>query len=178
MIGVGVAVVSTYKMSVSGLMEQVGLVQADFGASVSSEKLSGVVYETKSLFACNLAARVKGSMEFILGGDRQQAELAFKLGESRIICGAAMMYEGKVEEGTYEVIKGMGYMNKGYDFVIERAELDRTVCKGIPGESLDQKISEILDATTGRVYEIIWSEWQNVRAKRVEAQQKCLDAKW
>lgn len=176
-VGLVVAVISTYRLSVTGLMNQVGLVGADFGAAINRSKLNRDVAEAKSFFTCNVANRIKGTLEMLLGGDRQQAELAFKLGEARITCGEAMMYEGKAENGTYEIIKGMGYYSKGYQFITERTAADRTVCKGMPDNSMDFRVSGILEATNGKIFEIIWKEWQDVKALRAEAQRECIDSR-
>lgn len=173
--GIGIAAVSFYRSSVSGLMTQVGLVGSDFNAAVATDKVDSVVSGIKGTLACDLPTRMKGAITFMLGGDEEQARLAFKLGDSRIKCGAVMLSQGKAEEGTYEIIKGIGYLKQGYSFVSDRVAVDRRVCSGVPGGDVDTTIVGVLDATSGRMYEIIWKDWQEVVEVRKPVAEACLD---
>jgi len=175
-IGVSVAVLSIYRASVNGLMTQIGLVESDFDTSVERTKLGEAITGLNSTLKCDLFTRLKGTMSFMLGGDEEQGKLAFALGESRINCGAALLSQGKAEEGTYEIVKGFGYLKQGFKFVGERVGVDRRVCSGLPtGSTISETVGEILDATNGKVYEIVWEEWQDVVEVREPVEQACLD---
>lgn len=175
LIGLIIAVFSLYKASVNGLLNNVGLVGSDFSVAVVQDEIRKAVLATKGKFRCDLPSRLKGTVSFMLASDQEQGQLAFRLGEGRMVCGASMLAEGDVEVGTYEILKGIGYLKQGYQFVTERAELDRRVCAGLPGGELAGTMSQILDATSGKVYEIISTEWRDLSRIREPAEAACLD---
>lgn len=170
-LGVGVALLSTYKASVEGLMSQVGLVNSDFSSAVVTDKLRAVRRD----FVCNLPSRIKGAITFTLSGDDEQGALSFQLGESRINCGAQMLSDGDTEAGTYEILKGFGYLTKGYTFVQERATIDRRACATLPEDNVTQTVATVLEATNGKVYELLWSSWQDLLKLKLAVEDVCLD---
>ncbi len=99
-VGVMIAVMSFYEISLSGTMKKLGLAGADLSNMVSVESLNELGVSVKGGWECGLASRVKGSVEFMLAGDSEQGQLSFRLGEMRVLCGAGMMREGKIEAGT------------------------------------------------------------------------------
>ncbi len=175
LIGIVIAFFSLYKASVDGLMTQLGLVGSDFSVSVVQEKLAEINEEAKSTLKCELPSRIRGSVIFLLSRDENQGRQAFYLGQERIKCGAAMLASGDVETGTYEVVKGIGYLNKGYQFVNERGELDGRVCESLPTQEIGTTVQQILEATSGKVFEIVWEEWQGIAKTKEQAEKICLD---
>lgn len=174
-LGLGVAILSAYKASVAGVMKQVGLVGSDFSVAVVKEKIAKAVTNTQSTLSCDLPTRIQGAVKFMYSSDTEQGRLAFRLGESRIQCGARMLANDNVENGTYEIIKGMGYLTQGYHFVQERIVADSGVCEGLPSNELSITMNQILDATSGKVYELIWNDWQEVNKLRTEIDSRCVD---
>lgn len=175
LVGVVIAFLSIYKASVGGLMKKMGLIESDFSVAVVQDKLKQISLETKSKLACDLPSRVRSSITFLLSSDQKQGTLAFSMGQQRIKCGTAMLGSGDVETGTYEIVKGMGYLNQGYMFVTERAEVDSRVCEGLPGQELNTTVQEILGATSGKVYEIVGEEWRSIAKVKESAEKLCLD---
>ena len=161
-VGIVVAVVSLYNASVIGTMGKLGLVGSDFQAGILRDKLDINYLIARGELKCGLVNRVSGAVRFLLSSDNQQGELAFVLGEQRILCGAGMIASGQVEEGTYEVIKGMGYLKDGYTFVYERAEIEPRVCSNLPDLSVDIVTGKLIEGTSGRVYELLFDEWTRV----------------
>lgn len=175
LIGLVVAVFSLYRASVDGLMQSLGLVGGDFSVGVVQDKIDQAVAGTKGKIACDLPTRLRGTMAFFLASDQEQGQLSFRLGEARIKCGAVMLAEGEVEVGTYEIVKGMGYLTQGYAFVAERMEIDPRVCEGLPNQEVDKTVEGVLAATSGRVYEIIWDDWEDIIDLREPVVRTCLD---
>jgi hypothetical protein len=174
-IGLGVAVISAYKASVDGLMKKVGLVGSDFSVTVVREKIANSIVATQSSIACDLPSRITSAVQFILSSDQEQGQLAFRLGESRIHCGERILAQGNTEVGTYEILKGMGYLKQGYAFVQSRIDVDRRVCVGMPDQSLTTTVNDILDATSGKIYELIWNDWQKVVEMKKPLDAACID---
>lgn len=172
--GIAVAVFSLYTLSVKGTMNKLGLVGSDFSTSVISEQLDQKVLSIKSMTQCGMVARVAGAMNFLISSDDKQGELSFRLGQDRIKCGAAIIAEGSVETGTYEVLKGIGYLQSGYNFVNERMGVDYRVCRFFPDAEVSTTISTLLAGTTGRVNELIFDEWGKVLQLREKVEPECL----
>lgn len=171
--GAVIAIISLYNSSVSGTMEKMGLVGSDFSVSVTEEKLDRAYLTTLSNIKCGLASRVSGAIKYMFSRDDQQGEMSFALGEQRIKCGGSMIASGKVEEGTYEVMKGMGYLETGYNFVSERGEIDLGVCRSLLGNTSDETISKLVEGTNGRVKELIVKRWVELDEVREEAERVC-----
>lgn len=173
--GLVVAVFSLYKASMDGLMKKVGLVGNDFSVGIMRDKIKQAFGQAQGAIACDLPTRVSGAVKFLLSGDDKQGGLAFRLGTSRVICGARMLANGNGEAGTYEVLKGMGYLKQGYTFVAERVETDERVCTSLPQEPIDETVNEVLEATSGKIFQLIWDDWQKVVDLRKPVDARCLD---
>lgn len=176
-LGVLVAATSLYQMSLSGTMKKLGLYGSDFTSAVSRDKLSELGIQVKTGWECGLPSRIKGALGFMLSGDAEQGQLSFRLGEMRVQCGAGMIQDGRVEEGTYEVAKGLGYLESGYDYVLERGMVDMRVCEGLPGANTDEVMAALLSSTSGRVHELLYNEWTRLLAQSEEVEQICLDVR-
>lgn len=174
-LGIAIGVFSVYKASVDGLMRKVGLVRADFNVAVIQEKIMNVLAGAKVKTACDLPTRLRGITKFKLASDREQGKLAFEIGEQRIYCGSTLLTQGRAQEGTYEIIKGISYLRQGYQFVEERAETERAVCQDMPDQDLDLLVGNILESTSGKVYEVIWHEWKQTAESRAQVSALCLD---
>lgn len=177
MVGVMVAATSLYQMSLTGTLKKLGLYGADFSAAVSRERMEELGVQVRAGWECGLVNRVKGALQFILSGDAEQGQLSFRLGELRVVCGAGMMRAGQVEAGTYEVAKGMGYLQSGYDYVLERGSVDMRVCEGLPGLETEEVMAGLLSSTTGKVHELLQGEWVKALAKQEKVEEICLDAR-
>lgn len=173
--GVMIAVMSFYEISLSGTMEKLGLAGTDLTNMVSVESLNELGVSVQSGWECGLASRAKGSVEFLLVGDSQQGQLSFRLGEMRVLCGAGMMREGEVEAGTYEVMKGLGYLTAGYEHVIERGSVDTRACELLPEGELDNVIAGLISSTSGKVYELLYEEWGDIIVLQEQVEEMCLD---
>lgn len=174
LIGIGVAGFSLYNASVTGTMQKMGLVGSDFSASVITDKLDQSILSVKSTFKCGLPTRIKQAASFLLSSDEKQGQLAFTLGVDRINCGAAMIAEGHVETGTYELLKGIGYMQSGYKFASERMNIDYRVCHYLPDNKVHETVYTLLAATSGRVHELIFNEWGKVIQLSEQVEPVCL----
>jgi len=95
----------------------------------------------------------------------------------RILCGAGMMQEGKIESGTYEVAKGMGYLTSGYNYTIERGSVDLRACEKLPGLEVDEAMVGLLSSSNGQVFELLSEEWKKVIVLREQVDQICLDGR-
>lgn len=174
-VGLVIAIVSLYRSSVDSFMQKSGLIGADWSTVVFKEKIDNLVNVTRGTLACDLPTRLKGSVAYLLGGEEQKVKMSFVLGEARIKCGAVMLSEGKTEEGTYEVVKGIGYLKQGFRAARERVVVDRRVCDTIPEVDYEDLVGEVLEATSGKVYQVIWDSWGEVVEDREVVQQMCLD---
>lgn len=174
-VGLIIAFLSLYKASINGLLKNVGLVGSDFSTEVVHDELRKAVLLTKGKFSCDLPTRMKGTISFMLASDQEQGQLAFRLGEGRMVCGATLLSQGDVEVGTYEILKGIGYLKQGYSFVSERMDIDRRVCDGLPGAEAAETMSRILEATSGKVFEILSDEWHELERVREPVESACLD---
>lgn len=174
-VGVMVAMISFYEISLSSSMKKLGLVDADFAGAVSREKLTEWGIAAKAGWECGMPNRVKGVVEFLLSGDSEQGQLSFRLGEMRVRCGAGMMREGEVETGTYEVTKGLGYLREGYKYLGERGGVDLRVCEGLPSAEVEKTIAGLLSGTSGKIYELLRDEWGKVVILQEQAAELCLD---
>lgn len=172
-VGVGVALISIYDASVEGMMGKLGLRGADFANEVKLQPVGGKYLEAARTLKCGLVGRVMGAVKLALSRDGQQGQLAFILGKERIQCGEAMLALHKEEAGTYEVVKGMGYLLQGYGFVEERVGADSRACRGLPGSELDTLMAEIVGGTEGRVGEIVGREWERVGEQRARVELLC-----
>lgn len=174
-VGLAIAIYSVYKASVAGTMDKLGLVGADFASSVNREQLADQYVVAKSGIKCGLLNRLSGTIQLLVSADDRQGELSFRLGKNRILCGAEMLSGGIVENGTHEVLKGMGYLQDGYRFVQERAEVDYRVCRFLPEADLEMTVNQILLATEGRVHDLLFDEWAEVRYLREQVDPVCLE---
>lgn len=173
--GVLIAMMSFYEISLSGTMDKLGLVGADLTNMVSSENLNELGLSVKSGWECGLVSRAKGSVEFFLSGDSEQGQLSFRLGELRVLCGAGMMKAGEVETGTYEVMKGLGYLLTGYEQAIERGSVDLRACENLPDHALRTTMVGLISSTSGKVYQLLSDEWGKVENLREQVEEMCLD---
>ncbi|KKU88645.1 MAG: hypothetical protein UY18_C0010G0013 [Microgenomates group bacterium GW2011_GWF2_47_9] len=173
-VGLCIAGLSTYHASIAGILKKIGMVEGDFSLGVVTGEMQKIVNSAKGELKCDLPTRMSGAVRYLLSGDQKQGELAFRMGEDRMRCGAELFYIGKMSEGMYELIKGMGYLKQGYTFVSERALVDRRACDYLPSIDADILVREILTATTGKIHEIIWDEWQAQASLRREVEEVCL----
>lgn len=175
MLGVVVAGVSLYQMSLTGTMRKLGLYGADFSEAVSSEKLSNWEAELGRGSGCGILNKASGLVGLGLARGDERGRRLFGLGERRIECGVEMMRRGRVEEGTYEVTKGIGYLSSGYDYLLEKVTRDVSGC----GELLEMKSSRVVEllltSTSGKVYELLYDEWSKVETKMARMEEMCLD---
>ena len=176
-VGVLIAVFSLYQISLSGTMKKMGLEGADFANMISVDKLTNAGMAAKGELECGFGNRVKSSVEFLLAGDSKQGQLSFRLGERRIICGAGMMRSGKGETGTYEVMKGLGYLKTGYGYVVERGSVDTRACENLFDRNVEEVMVELISSTNGRVYELLYKEWLEVIQLQEQVDEMCLDGR-
>lgn len=175
MAGVLVGVFSLYQLSVDSTLKKLGLIGADLAATVEEAQVTDWRAKVESNLRCGIANRIRGTMEFMLSGDSEQGQLSFRLGEHRIKCGASMISEGQVEVGTYEVLKGLGYLKEGYKFVGERGSVDLRVCEELPGREVSEVMSELLSNTTGRVHELLYEDYGEVLLLEKPVWETCID---
>jgi len=174
-LGVLVGVMTVYQASYTNMMNKLGLVGADFSLAVKREQLRKTGMEIRGGWECGLPNRIRGSVEFMLSGDSEQGQLAFRLGQIRLACGAGMLERGEVETGTYEIMKGLGYLADGYRFVVERGSVDLRACEGLPGGEVKTMMDGLLSATSGRVHELLYEEWGNIVKQQGAVAKMCLD---
>lgn len=174
-IGIVIASISLYQESYKGTLEKFGLVGGDFSQAVVKEKTSSWQAELRSGFECGLFNRMRGAAEFMLSGDSEQGQLSFRLAEARVVCGASMMREGKIEVGTYEVMKGLGYLESGYRWVGERGVVDLRVCEGLPDNQVEMVMGELLSSTVGRVHDLLYEKWGEIVSLREPVEIMCID---
>lgn len=171
--GIGIGAISLYEASVAGFMRQMGLVGADFRTAIAKDKIEELAHEMETEAKCDLFRKVKSSIEYMMSNPEQRKSLAFVLGKERVKCGVRMLTKKKVNEGTYEIVKGIKYMSQGYDLIREDVETQSEKCEEIPGDELEQTINGILKATTGKIYQVLEFEWQKTMEKRSLLKESC-----
>ncbi|MFH2019285.1 MAG: hypothetical protein ABII80_01595 [bacterium] len=173
LMGVGIGMVSLYEASVAGFMRQMGLVGADFRTTVVKEKIEGLARGMETEAKCDLVSKVKGSIEYMAGSPKRRESLAFVLGKERLKCGVRMLANEKVNEGTYEIVKGIGYASQGYELLREQVKTQPEKCEEIPGDEFEKTVNEVLAATTGKIFQVLDFEWQKTLEKRSLLQESC-----
>lgn len=177
LLGLFIALISVYRASVAGTMGKLGLVRSDFAATVNTDSLSDQYLAVASDLRCGIMNRFSGTIQFFLSSDDRQGELSFRLGRNRILCGASLLAASQAESGTYEVLKGIGYLKEGYRFVAERASVDYRVCRNLPETDVHTAMHDLLLATEGRVHELLSDEWGDVLLLQQQVDPVCLEGR-
>jgi len=172
-LGFGIGAVSLYEASVAGFMKQMGLVGADFEVTMVKERIEGMRQEIGEDSGCDLLSKGIDSVKYVLSKEPEKIQMAFELGEQRMECGVRMLADERVSEGTYEIVKGMGYIARGYQLIGENTESQPGGCGLLSGEEKNLFVNRILTTTTGKVYEIISAKWRETEEQGKVVRERC-----
>jgi len=174
LLGLGFAGASIYQAAWQGAMEKMGLVDSDFTGAVQSESLQGKYQEVTGELRCSLFGRVQNGLQRLVSSDTEKASGDLRLGEDRIACGAGFFAKSEVERGTYEVVKGLGYLKLGYDLVYEQASINYRLCQMLPDTQVFETMNELLRLSTGKVHELMQQSYLEVLETKEKVEPVCL----
>lgn len=115
--GIGVAAVSVYDASLTGVMKKMGLVSGDYSNAYDQGLLAEINDENLQNQKCDFVSAIAHLPEYMMGIGGVKMKLAYDLGNQRILCGYKQLLNKDIERGTYTLLKGMRYIQTGYEIV-------------------------------------------------------------
>lgn len=155
--GILVAVVSLYRLSLTGVYLKMGLTDTDYANVVDKEELDVLMdsYVADDI-SCDLLSYFRGTLDYINSEGDERGVRAVVLGERRVVCGARAISKGRVKWGAYMVVKGVGYLEEGTSI------LDESFCIGDRSDTLVPRfaraswyVSAFLESTKGVLRESV-----------------------
>jgi len=163
--GIGVGLTSLYQLSMEANIRKMGLWGQDW-ERVVMEPIKIEVREE-----CGWGRRWVGVVKYRLDLFEKRERGALEMGRERVGCGAAGLSKGKVQEGFYEIMKGLKYLQEGLQMVKEEENCERQEELGEERRIMD----EVLGKVSGRVKDLLAEEWGRVEVLETQVKRECLD---
>lgn len=174
-IGVLIGFMSLYMASLSGIMVKMGLVGGDFSQAVDLAKLEHQLSKQGPSTDCSFVNVSKHIPGYLLSEGERGVVLSGELGDKRIVCGVRHVQKQNVERGVYTIIKGLYYLRNHYSEMRLLVEKDHGQCKLLTSPDYERWVEGYLNATEGRVHEVVLNVYKQVQAERARVEELCLD---
>jgi hypothetical protein len=172
-VGFGVGAISLYTSSLSGVMTKMGLYGGDFSQALNFNQLARDLGPMQSGVKCNTWEIAKHIPDYLFSTGMDRVNLTSELGNERIVCGVRLVQDGNIERGVYTIIKGMHYLRTHYSELRMLVESDRANCKSNVDLKFDRWIESYLNATQGRIHDIVYDLYKQVEVARASVDELC-----
>lgn len=172
-IGVGVGAVSLYMASLSGVMRKMGLVGGDFSQSVDTNELARQMMFQKKDTECGIWQNAVPVPRYLFSKGEERVRYAGELGGERIICGVRLVQRGNVERGVYTIVKGLYYLRSHYSEMRNLIQNNRDKCSLLQSPDYERWVEGYLNATEGRVHELVLDVYKQVQIGRAGIEELC-----
>lgn len=174
MIGVGVGFVSLYTASISGVMGKMGLVGGDFSQTIKKNELVKLLVQADDV-DCNLLSVGARVPNYLISRGEEKIVTSGEFGKIRILCGIRHVQRGNVERGVYTIIKGLYYLKTHYVEMREVVQKDVKKCEILTDIEYGRWVEGYLNATEGRIHEIVLELYKQVEGERARVEELCTD---
>jgi hypothetical protein len=175
LIGLTVGGMSLYMASLSGVMAKMGLVGGDFRQAIDRNELARQLRGRDEVVDCGIWQVAKQVPSYLIAKGENRVNLGGKLGEERVICGIRLVQSGNVERGVYTLIKGLYYLDSQYREMRPLVERDSTKCQLLTKTEYESWVQGYLQATQGRVHDIVYDLYKRVERERSRVEELCVD---
>lgn len=173
--GVGIGMVSLYMASLSGVMRKMGLVGGDFSQSVDINELARRMMFQKKNTECGIWQNATHVPRYLFSKGEERVRYAGELGGERIICGVRLVQRGNVERGVYTIVKGLYYLRSHYGEMRNLIQNNRDKCSLLQSPDYGRWVEGYLNATEGRVHELVLDVYKQVESERARVDELCSD---
>lgn len=174
-VGVSVGIISLYMASLSGVMGKMGILGGDFSQSIDVNELARQLISQKQTVDCSLWNVSKHVPNYLFSKDIERIELSGELGGQRIACGVKHVKNGNVERGVYTIIKGLYYLKSHYTEMRSLIQADRNQCGLFKNLEYERWVEGYLNATQGRIHDVVFDIYKQVENARAGVEELCLD---
>lgn len=175
LVGLGVGFMSLYMASLSGIMAKMGLVGGDFSQAVNSSELEKQLVRYPSNVDCRITAVAKNIPKYLLSKGSERVVLSGVLGGERIVCGVGYVQRKNVERGVYTIVKGLYYLKTHYGEMRTLVEQDNAQCKLLSNPDYERWVESYLNATEGRIHDVVLDVYKQVESERAHVEELCTD---
>ena len=173
-LGILVGVISLYTASLAGVMGKMGLVGGDFSQEVDVNELARYLRE-EEVPDCRPKTTMGKIPQYLLSRGQERLILSGELGSQRIICGVIYTQNQNVERGTYTVVKGLYYLKNYYGDLRRMVQTDESKCGLMMPSKYEGYVEGYLNATRGRVNEVVYEVYKQVEDMRAGVDELCID---